>query len=292
LAHNHPEWAFFTTTYSKNIMTWQNLQLSIPLGHRPRLSIITIDTRQFRTEGSYMEHFQIKGLWCLHAFRDTGELIFNDIQIPIRPGHVNIIPPDAHQSYHWHHKVRHVYAHFQLNADASGDTSSEVSLPVMYNMGKEFEPFIQSFEQITNHFAPNRLRAEIQLWELLWRFSDAATPHTLNTKTEHQCVTHARRLIEAHLGEPIYITQLAYEVGMSHNQLTRLFRSTTGLTVAAYIRQRRMQHAQHLLQHSTVPIKTIASQVGIPDLHTFNRVVREHLGTSPRQVRAASTQND
>src|SRR6266508_3472147 len=54
--------------------------------------------------------------------------------------------------------------------------------------------------------------------------------------------------------------------GVSHNHLTRLFHAETGLTVIAYIRQRRMARARHLLVSSTLSIPAVAASVGISDL--------------------------
>ena len=49
-----------------------------------------------------------------------------------------------------------------------------------------------------------------------------------------------------------------------------------------------MERARYLLEHSTMPIKAIARDVGIPDLHLFNKTVRRELGKSPREVRKSS----
>ena len=46
-----------------------------------------------------------------------------------------------------------------------------------------------------------------------------------------------------------------------------------------------MARAQHLLSQSTLPIKAIAEEVGIPDLQHFNKVVRRKLGGAPRRLR-------
>jgi len=40
-----------------------------------------------------------------------------------------------------------------------------------------------------------------------------------------------------------------------------------------------------LLVYSTLPVKVIASEVGIPDLHLFNKTIRRELGHSPRAIR-------
>jgi len=92
--------------------------------------------------------------------------------------------------------------------------------------------------------------------------------------------------IEKRFGErTLAVAELAVELGISHNHLTRLFRRTFDKTAVAYIRERRMGLAKHLLLNTNLPIKSIAYQVGIPDLHLFNKTVHRELGASPRVFR-------
>jgi transcriptional regulator GlxA family with amidase domain len=46
-----------------------------------------------------------------------------------------------------------------------------------------------------------------------------------------------------------------------------------------------VERARHLLLNSTLPIKVIAREVGIPDPHLFNKIIRRELGKAPREVR-------
>lgn len=66
----------------------------------------------------------------------------------------------------------------------------------------------------------------------------------------------------------------------------------TGQTVIGYVRARRAQRARHLLRRSTLPIKTIAAQVGVPNLGQFNHLMRAQCGQSPRAIRAENSADD
>ena len=79
--------------------------------------------------------------------------------------------------------------------------------------------------------------------------------------------------------------QIAKRAGISHNQLTRLSDQTFGLGVAAYMRKRRLDKAEHLLDRSNLPIKAIAAEMGIPDLQQFNKFMRKETGSSPTKIR-------
>jgi transcriptional regulator GlxA family with amidase domain len=78
---------------------------------------------------------------------------------------------------------------------------------------------------------------------------------------------------------------LARELDVSHNHLTRSFRAATGLAPVEFIRERRVNRAEELLRHTTLPIKAIAAQVGLGDFHSFNKVMRRAKGASPRRLR-------
>ncbi len=91
--------------------------------------------------------------------------------------------------------------------------------------------------------------------------------------------------IDLRLGEDISVSSLAREVGLSHNHLTRLFRQSTGDTVVAYVRRQRAERAKHLLRHTTLPLKAIATQVNSSDLQSFSALMKKETGQPPRYWR-------
>jgi transcriptional regulator GlxA family with amidase domain len=103
----------------------------------------------------------------------------------------------------------------------------------------------------------------------------------------HPAVRKVKQMIELRLTERLCVADLAREVGLSQNHLTRLFRQATGATISEYIRSLQIERARYLLTHSTLSIKSIAQEVGVQDLHRFNKMVRRNLGAAPRTVRAS-----
>ena len=220
--------------------------------------------------------------WCVHLYRYTAELRLDGKQFPIRPGYVGIIPPGVFKEYHFHGRSEQLAAHFSLPAAPGG---VESHLPAMQDLGRDFEEVWSDFQQAVGYLPTQPRRAEARLWDLLWRLTDYGKPEKGHLTTP---VEHARRSIEENLGKRISVENLAEEAGISHNHLTRIFRESLGNTVVGYIRDRRVQRAQHLLLHSTLPIKAIATEVGLSDLHLFNKTIRRMLGNSPRAIRAGA----
>lgn len=104
--------------------------------------------------------------------------------------------------------------------------------------------------------------------------------------TRHGAVATATAHTEEHLAGPLSVPEIARVAGVSHNNLTRLFRAETGDTTAAWIRRRRMERARRLLRASTLPIPAVPAAVGIAGLQAFDKTCRREPGASPRVIRA------
>ena len=259
-------------------MPEKNACWDIPLGARPTVLQMMVgihgpnDVRRYRFEG----------LWCVHLYGYTGRLFLDGQPYAIQPGYAGIMPPGIASETHFPDLSRHLFAHFTLPEIAGG----VVPIPVMQDLGSDYPAFHQAFEQALGYYTTNPLRAEVRLWDILWQLAERRPLPVAETPRLHPAVQHAQRIIEMRLTEPIRVRTLAREVELSHNHLTRLFRAATGKTVTGYIQERRVQRARHLLIHSSLSIKAIAAEVGIFDLHLFNKLIRRILGAPPRKVRA------
>ena len=98
-------------------------------------------------------------------------------------------------------------------------------------------------------------------------------------------VTRVVRRIEADAHEPLTLTALAREAGMSPYHFLRTFRAVTGMTPHQYVLRTRLTHAAVCLRNSTAPISEIAYAAGFSDLSTFNRRFRKLMGTNPARWR-------
>lgn len=258
-------------------MLANSLEWQVPLGAKPRISQMGIGVH-----GSVpVERYLMPRLWCLHFYRYEAEMMINGRLFPILPGFVSLVPPGTRLEYRYKGRSQHCYAHFYLPVGGS-DT---MTIPAMLDLGREFETVNRLLEQAVEFFPNQRLRAEIRLWDILWQLSARSSHQSSEAVQMHPSVQKALQLVELHLQEPIYVTELAKKVGLSQNHLIRLFRASVGTTVVGYIRDRRLQRATHLLKNSTLSIKGIAHEVGIKDLHLFNKVIRRAHGVSPRKVR-------
>jgi AraC family transcriptional regulator len=223
--------------------------------------------------------FELPDLWQLHLYRYHAEVIIDGVAHPIRPGHVSLIPPGVVVQYLYRGRSEHLYAHLRL-----ADQGPVTSMPVMQDAGAQTPVLSELMQHATAVSARTPAAATAQIWAVLWRVAQLTAPADVGRP--HAAVATAVAYIESNLAGPLTVPQVARAAGVSHNHLTRLFRTEAGTTVIGYIRDRRLARAHHLLLESTLPITAIAAAVGIGDLQAFNKACRQVLHGSPRVIRA------
>lgn len=91
--------------------------------------------------------------------------------------------------------------------------------------------------------------------------------------------------VDMDLARPLTLSYFAEMLNVNSSYLSGLFKKKTGISLTAYITKRRILRAADLLLTSQLPIKTIAEQVGIADVHYFSRIFKKETGQTPRQYR-------
>ncbi|WP_330328909.1 AraC family transcriptional regulator [Streptomyces sp. NBC_00536] len=230
----------------------------------------------------HVDVFSLPDLWQLHLYDYEADVTVDGTEYAIRPGRVSLVPPGAEVRYRYRGRSSHLYVHLHLG---SGGTPR--SIPVIQHVGPELTWLTAQLRQALAAWPNTPARAAAEVWAALWRVAQLAPARERNTQAGHPAVAAAVALIEARLGQPLTVPEIAAAAGVSHNHLTRLFRAATGETVVGYIRARRMERARHFLQATTLSIPAVAASVGIPDLQVFNKACRRALGASPRGIRGA-----
>jgi AraC-like DNA-binding protein len=222
--------------------------------------------------------FRLPDLWSLHLYSYVADLVVDGVPYAIRPGSVSLVPPGAQTHYRYRGPSEHLYAHLRLVDD--GDRQV---IPMVQAAGAETPALTAHLQEALAASTQAPPRAVAEVWAALWRV--ARLRGGVASEPGHAAVGRAMALIETRLVGRLAVADIARTVGISHNQLTRLFRAETGQTVVAYVRRRRLERARHLLRETTMSIPAIAASVGIADLQAFNKACRREFGASPRRVR-------
>lgn len=98
-------------------------------------------------------------------------------------------------------------------------------------------------------------------------------------------VVKAERWIDAHLAEPITMTDLAAELSVSPKTLSRRINAATGVPPVKFIQRRRLLHASHLIETTAMSIEEVAAKVGYQDGTALRKLVKREFGTTPAALR-------
>lgn len=91
--------------------------------------------------------------------------------------------------------------------------------------------------------------------------------------------------IQSNYLNPLTLSSIAEELGISPFHLSRVFSGNMGLRLDKYINELRINYANHLLWSTNKPITDIAFECGFDTLRTFNRVYKSILSVTPREYR-------
>lgn len=98
-------------------------------------------------------------------------------------------------------------------------------------------------------------------------------------------IAEASRIIREKFALTLSLAEVAKEVGLSRESLSRLFHSNLGVTFSNYLHHVRLEEARQLLAESKQSIREIARQCGYHSLSQFNRRFKSATGISPSQFR-------
>lgn len=147
-------------------------------------------------------------------------------------------------------------------------------------------------EQLFTQPPVERFLGLVSLLNILARDRDATplsatAPELATAATDRGRIDRVLNHIHAHFDEPITIAQLADIAALSPSGLHRTFLRHTRQTVSQYLIRLRIGRACALLSSASMPIGTIAGEVGYESLANFNRQFKALKGTTPREYRAA-----
>lgn len=87
--------------------------------------------------------------------------------------------------------------------------------------------------------------------------------------------------IDAHLGEPIGVAEMAAAAGLSPWHFARRFRAGAGVAPHGYLVRRRMDRARELIADGELPLAAIALASGFSSQAHMTTAFRRHLGRTP-----------
>lgn len=91
--------------------------------------------------------------------------------------------------------------------------------------------------------------------------------------------------IDSHYSEEIKRETLAEMVYLNTDYMSRIFKKELGISISAYLMQKRVEEAKKLLSQSDLPINTVSIYVGYSNFSYFTKMFKENTGYSPLEYR-------
>jgi transcriptional regulator GlxA family with amidase domain len=101
-----------------------------------------------------------------------------------------------------------------------------------------------------------------------------------------ETVLAAERWIDSHLGDPVTVTEVAEALAISPKTLSRRISAATGVSPVRFLQRRRVVHAAHLIETTSMTIDAVAASVGYQDGTALRKLIKREFGMTPGALRA------
>lgn len=110
--------------------------------------------------------------------------------------------------------------------------------------------------------------------------------HCRGTADDRPIAERIVEYIEQNYTNQISLRDVAAAFGYSAAHFTTAFRRSTGMSVTAWIIQRRVSAARTLLGQADVSVASVCDAAGFNDLCYFTRQFQRHVGVTPGRFRS------
>lgn len=114
---------------------------------------------------------------------------------------------------------------------------------------------------------------------------DKSTRYVAEVRETESIVERIKKYVALHIDQEISREDIANAVFLNKDYMARIFKQETGISIAAYVQQEKLQLASVLIAKTTTSISGIASQVGYSSFSHFSRVFRQFTGVTPMEYR-------
>jgi AraC-like DNA-binding protein len=145
--------------------------------------------------------------------------------------------------------------------------------------------FERAFVHASELSSRDTMESETALVNLAACLQDYSTQRGFERSPAYGSVRRAKDRIDSDPAAPISLSDLAAETGLSRYQVIRAFSKQLGMTPHAYVMQKRIQLARHLLRRR-ISLAEVAVVAGFYDQPHFTRSFTRQLGITPSRYAA------
>lgn len=256
-----------------------------------------VETKGFKSHW----HSSIEVIMPVENYYDV---ILENKRHRVNPGEIFFIPPRAlHELDAPPNGVRFVFL-FNINvmAQLKGFAGIQTMLSQPMHITKDTHPLVynevyQSLLDMCKEYISGNPYSELSIFSLLIRTLISLYENHIQTTDLFQNVNvnkhqeyvakfgNLLEYIDTHYTEDLTLEDMADIIGFSKYHFSRLFKQYTNFTFCDYLKHRRIQAAEILLEQPEYSITEVALQAGFPSISTFNRIFKEYKNCTPTEFR-------
>jgi len=142
------------------------------------------------------------------------------------------------------------------------------------------EQFLKVFYQIISKEHDPLVKKSLMI-QLISLFINTSFPNVLEEHAPFNIAYQLKDYIDSGNGVKMSLDDFAKLFSYSKFYLEKKFKSVFGISLIEYRNQRRMDHANQLLEKYSVT--RVADELGYNSIYSFSRAYRNHFGVSPRK---------
>ena len=119
------------------------------------------------------------------------------------------------------------------------------------------------------------------LLQLISRFSKPKQYDTVKAKDNPNKILDSIRFISVNLQQELSVNFLAERYNCNTNYFSRLFEKHMGIRPQAYIIQKRIERAKHMIYSGSLSLTDVAERTGFGSLSRFSKAFKKETGQSP-----------
>jgi len=167
------------------------------------------------------------------------------------------------------------------------ETKQALLLPRYLELDTDYTEFETLIKKICLLYPKEEEGAKMQalslVFEVLGKLDESFRKNFLGETKESICIYYskkAKKYIENHYQEKIYIQEIADTLSITPNYLSNIFKQETGQTITEFIALTRLTQARKLLYENDRNPDEIACQVGLSNARNMNRLFFKYFGMS------------
>lgn len=221
----------------------------------------------------------------------NGWIKLPDCKIKLKAGEVFIIAPGVPHSYGSGEESPWTIYWFHLSGSNCAETAKALFInapapdrAVYIGVNEERLAIFYRIEEtlLKGYSISNLMYGNLLIPYFLASFILPARFSEIDLKSQQERpVEKAIRFMRDNFSEQVNLTDIAGAANLSVSFFSRIFKSETGYSPAAYFNYLKIQRACQLLHLSNLRINEVALQVGIEDPLYFSRLFKKQIGISP-----------